>query len=144
MGIGLEWILEKVLGFIPNVADKEKAAQAIRDEYVKFLMATDSPLYAALRFIEIIGALWDAIFNNGRAWAATAENLSRSPAGAIELLLIVWPFVGGDIRQLVVQAVTMLLARVKKNGNGIVPVPTPVPAPPERPERPERREERGT
>lgn len=125
-------ILSLIAKFIPDAEQRQKAEGAVRDAYAKFLETTSGPLYAALRALEILGALWDAVFNQGRAWAATAENLSKSPAGAIELLIILWPFIGEAVVGPAVQAITQLLARVTPTLNKIQ---GPSDTKPDRPEK---------
>lgn len=139
----LEAIVTLLTRFIPDAEQREKAAQAIRDNYVRFIMATRSPLYDGLRALIILGALWDAFFNGGRAWAETSRNLVASgPAGAIEMLVIAWLFLGDEVVKPMAQAFTQMLAAIAtkvgtssaNGGAGPGPVSRPHPTP-DRPER---------
>lgn len=105
-----------LLPLIPTAAQRETAAQAIADNYIKFLQTTDSTLYAAIRSLEILGALWDVFFNGGRMWAQASTALVTSPFGVVELLILLWPFFGNSLSAFAVQALQ----------RGLQNTPTPV------------------
>lgn len=110
-------ILNLISKFIPTPADRQRASDAIQENYQKFLQTTDSPLYSAVRTLEILGALWDAFFNGGRAFAQTASVLSQSPYGLIELVVLLWPFLGNTLSAIGTQALQAGLKAYVSNPN---------------------------
>lgn len=93
-----------LLPLIPTAEQRAAGAQAIADNYIRFLQTTDSSLYAAIRSLEILGALWDVFFNGGRMWAQASQALVSSPFGVVELLILLWPFFGNSLSAFAVQA----------------------------------------
>ena len=93
-----------LLPLIPTAAQRESATQAIADNYIKFLQTTDSSLYAAIRSLEILGALYDVFLNGGRMWAQASAALASNPFGVVELLILLWPFFGNSLSAFAVQA----------------------------------------
>lgn len=93
-----------LLPLIPTAEQRAAGQQAIADNYIKFLNTTDSSLYAAIRSLEILGALWDVFFNGGRMWAQASAALVSSPFGVVELLILLWPFFGNSLSAFAVQA----------------------------------------
>lgn len=136
-------IISLIAKFIPDAEQREKAIAATRAAYANFLMATNSPLYAGLRSLIILLALWDAFLNGGRAWAETSRNLlANGPAGAVEMMVIAWLFVGEEVVKPMASALAqMVSAAAGKVQNGRTPVaiePARPPVFPEPAERPSR------
>lgn len=136
-------IIALIAKFIPDAEQREKAIAATRAAYANFLMATNSPLYAGLRALIILAALWDAFLNGGQAWAETSKNLlANGPAGAIEIMVIGWLFLGEEVVKpmagALAQLVAMAVARGKvPNGHPKVTEPS---APTTQPTGPSERE----
>lgn len=138
-------IISLIAKFIPDAEQREKAIAATRAAYANFLMATSSPLYAGLRSLIILLALWDAFLNGGRAWAETSRNLlANGPAGAVEMMVIAWLFVGEEVVKPMASALAQMVSAAAARGksqDGQAPVASEPARPsvfPESTERPGR------
>lgn len=124
-----------LLPLLPTAQQRQDAAQAAADNYIKFLQTTDNSLYAAVRTVEIFGAMWDVFFNQGQLWAQAASNLVHTPYGVLELLILIWPFFGNSLSSFATTALqaglksqmsgSTTVVRPAVNGEGAGPSPAP-------------------
>ena len=119
--MGILGILNILAPFIPNADQRQKAAQAIQDSYVQFLVATENAWYAIVRVLLILASIYDLIFNGAAAAKQAGLNAAGNPVALVELLIMLWPFFGPAVMAVGPQVIQAVLQIAQKSAHAAPP-----------------------